>query len=190
MIFPMQVNHFAAATCLPRWGAACMLAAAAASVFAQSKFEEDFDNRDKPWQEIAIQLPASPVDENLLSFQVSPTATQDFAVDAKSLSVGSDGVVRYTLVAKSRSGAKNISYEGIRCRTKEKKLYAFGHLDGTWGRSRRDEWEPLSGTRPSPQQAALAADYFCRDGMVAGTAADIVARIRRQQRLWANNIND
>src|SRR3569623_629542 len=119
------------------------LANAAAIAHAQSNFEEDFDDQDNPWQEFAVHLPAPPLPANLVPFYVSPTATQSFAIDAKSVSVGADGVVRYTMVASSPSGAKSISYEGIRCQLQQKKLYAFGHPDGTWSRSRRDQWEPL-----------------------------------------------
>jgi len=155
-----------------------LLANAVAAVHGQSNFEEDFDDHDKSWKEIALQLPAAPRAENLLPFYVSPTATQTFALDAKSLTVGADDVVRYTLVTTSASGAKNISYEGIRCQLRHKKLYAFGHPDGSWSRSRRDQWEPISNNAANRQHAALAADYFCQDGMVAGKAAKIIESIR------------
>lgn len=156
---------------------------AAAIVHAQSRFEEDFDDEDKPWQEIAVQLPAAPVAENLLPFYVSATATQSFVIDAKSLTVGTDGVIRYTLVATSATGAKNISYEGIRCQSFEKKLYAFGHPDGSWSRSRRDKWEPIVRNAANRQQATLALDYFCQGLTVAGTAATMLDRIRMQRSL-------
>ena len=149
--------------------------------YAGDNFEEDYDDRDKSWAEIAPQLPPTPSTENLVPFYVSPTATQTFAIDANALSVGSDGVVRYTLVARSPSGAKSISYEGIRCAMWHKKLYAFGRADGAWSRSRRDQWEQISGNYANRQHAALAADYFCQGGMVAGNAAEIVERIRRVQ---------
>src|SRR3979490_272515 len=64
------------------------MASAVAMVHAQSRFEEDFDNENKLWQEIPIHLPAAPTAENLLPFYVSATATQSFAIDAKSLTVG------------------------------------------------------------------------------------------------------
>jgi hypothetical protein len=162
-----------------------MLAMAKLAVAAPptSKFDEDFDDKDKPWTEIAVQLPAPPASENLLPFYVGPTATQAFAVDAKSLTVGSDGVVRYTLVAKSQEGATNISYEGIRCQSFEKKLYAFGHPDGSWSRSRRDQWEPIFGKAVNRQHSALAKDYFCQESIVAGDAQDIVQRLRAQRPL-------
>ncbi len=158
-----------------------LLANAAPVAYAQSNFEENFDDHDKSWKEIALQLPAAPRTEDLLPFYVSPTATQTFAIDAKSLSVGADDVVRYTLVTTSASGAKNISYEGIRCQLLHKKLYAFGHPDGSWSRSRRDQWEPISGNAANRQHAALAGDYFCQGGMVAGKASEIVERMRRAQ---------
>lgn len=158
-----------------------LLASAATS--AQSRFDEEFDDEEKPWQEIAIQLPAVPVPENLLPFEVSATATQTFAIDPNSLTVGSDGVIRYTMVSKSQGGATNISYEGIRCETFERKLYAFGRPDGSWSRSRRDKWEPINGSIANRQHAALAKDYFCQEKMVAGSAEEMVRRLRDQRSL-------
>ncbi|MGZ3238332.1 MAG: CNP1-like family protein, partial [Burkholderiaceae bacterium] len=76
------------------------------AVHAQSRFEQDFDDEAKPWQEIATQLPALPKNENLIPFYVSPTTTLKFAIDSKSLAAGSDGVIRYVLVSKSTSGAE------------------------------------------------------------------------------------
>lgn len=155
-------------------------AAGAQSSF-EDPFEEDFDSKDKGWQEIEVQLPAPPKPEDLLPFYVSATATQSFAVDARSITVGADGVVRYTLVATSQGGATNVSYEGIRCESFEKKLYAFGRQDGNWSRSRRDQWEAIRLNMPNRQHAALAKDYFCRETMVAGKAEDMVRRIRDQR---------
>ncbi|OGB20947.1 MAG: hypothetical protein A3I66_19765 [Burkholderiales bacterium RIFCSPLOWO2_02_FULL_57_36] len=150
---------------------------------SQSQFEEDFEDEHKPWQEIAIQLPAAPQAANLLPFYVSATATQSFAIDAKSLTVGSDGVIRYTLVADSPGGAKNISYEGIRCRSFEKKIYAFGQADGSWSRSRRDQWERIAQNAANRQHAILAKDYFCQSLTVADNAEKMLERIRWQQPL-------
>lgn len=150
---------------------------------AQSRFEEEFDDEKKPWQEIAVQLPAAPAAENLIPFYVSATATQSFAIDGNSLTVGSDSVVRYTMVTKSGAGASNISYEGIRCESFEKKLYAFGRPDGSWSRSRRDQWEPIMRNAANRQHAALATEYFCQEKTIAGNAQNIVERLRQQRSL-------
>lgn len=156
----------------------CALSIAA---HAQSRFEQDFDDEEKPWQEIATQLPAAPKTENLIPFYVSATTTLKFAIDSKSLTAGSDGVMRYILVSKSDSGAENISYEGIRCESAEVKLYAFGHKDGTWGRSRRDKWEPIVEKTTNRQHAALARDYFCDNKVIAGNVDEILDRMRKQK---------
>ena len=165
-------------------GAAFMTAAALTAfffgppAFAQSQFEEDFDDTGKTWQEIAVQLPATPSNENLISFYVSPTATQNFSVDEKSLSVGKDGVIRFTMVATSPAGARNISYEGIRCETFERKSYAFARTDGTWARSRRDQWEPIVRNAANRQHGTLAIDFFCESKSISGTRETILTRLR------------
>ena len=165
------------------FGIFAVLLSASTAGHAQSRIFEDPDDADKTWSEIVILLPAAPAAENLLPFYVSPTATQTFAIDAKSISVGADGVVRYTLLATSAGGAKSISYEGVRCDMRQKKLYAFGHPDGSWSRARSDQWEPINGRAANRQQAVLAADYFCLGGTVAGKAADMVERIRWKRSL-------
>jgi hypothetical protein len=166
---------------------AVLLLAGSGPLLAQSQFEEDFDDKDKPWVEVAIQLPAAPKPENLLPFYVSQIATQSFAIDANSLTLGADGVIRYTLLATSESGAKNISYEGIRCASYEKKLYAFGRPDGTWSRSRRDQWERIAANAANRQHAALFKDYFCRELTVAGSAKEILDSLRYKKPLSPHN---
>ncbi|MEO7031559.1 MAG: CNP1-like family protein [Burkholderiaceae bacterium] len=164
---------------------ACALLGVVHVSFAQASFDNDFDDETKPWEEIAVQLPATPLTENLLPFEVSATATQDFAIDAKSLTVGSDGVIRYTLVSTSQSGVKNISYEGIRCATFEKKLYAFGHTDGSWSRARHSEWQPIVRNAANRQHATLFKDYFCSGLTISGNAQDMLNRIR-----WKRPLTD
>lgn len=139
----------------------------------------DFDDDDgKSWQEIKTEIPPAPQAANLVSFYVSPTATMNFFIDVNSISVGADGVVRYTLVSKSQAGAENVSYEGIRCQTYESKLYAFGQKDGNWSRARLNDWKQISEAAGNRQHAALAKDFLCQDGMVAGKADDIRSRLR------------
>lgn len=150
---------------------------------AQTQFEEDFDDITKPWQEIAVQLPAMPTGTALVPFYVSPTATQSFAIAPDSVSVGSDGVVRYVMVSRSASGANNTSYDGLRCASLEHKSYAFGHADGSWTRSRRTDWIPITGNAANRQNAALAESYFCDGHMVAGQATDIVTRLKNKRPL-------
>ena len=152
-------------------------------IFSTAWSEPTAPGKDGQVSESDVSLPAPAQKNNLLPFYVSPTTTMDFAIDAKSLSVTPDGIVRFTLVVTSKTGAINISYEGIRCATEEKKLYATGKTDGGWSPSRRDVWSPIGDVGANRQHAALMKDYFCEGTTVAGKAEAIVERIRRQKPL-------
>ncbi len=124
-------------------------------------FEYDFDEDKKPWQEVQTQLPAYPRAENLVSFEVSAASRNRHFVDTASLSVGEDGVVRYTVVVKTAGGAENVSFEGMRCGTGERKLYAFGRPSGEWARNRYARWEPIQGRQATGYHRELFYHYFC-----------------------------
>ena len=125
------------------------------------------------------RLPAHPKQENLIQIYVSPTTTFRFFVDAASISVSETGPIRYTMIARSPSGAENLSYEGIRCAPPERKLYAFGRPDGTWSKARSPRWVPISEGQANRQHAALAEDFFCPQGARVRTTEDAL-RVLRQ----------
>jgi hypothetical protein len=154
----------------------------AANSFAPEGYVES-DEETKKWEEVAVQLPDPPVAANLMEFYVGPTATQTFYIDEKSVSIGGDGVIRYTLVSKSKSGAVNVSYEGIRCATVEKKAYAYGGEDGKWTLARNATWRPITELVANRQHAALVKDFFCDVNTIAGNAKDITKRIKTQHPL-------
>ncbi|MFM8467756.1 MAG: CNP1-like family protein [Oxalobacteraceae bacterium] len=152
-------------------------------IFPAAQSQPVASGPDAQAAESEVALPAPAQKNHLLPFYVSPTTTMDFAIDAKSLSVTPDGIVRFTLVVTSRTGATNTSYEGIRCATEEKKLYATGKPDGGWSPSRRDVWSPIGDVGANRQHAALMKDYFCEGTTVAGKAEAIIERIRKQKPL-------
>lgn len=158
-----------------------LLVLLASNAMAQSQSPDEESDKIKPWQELAAELPVAPDPNLLLHFAITPNTSQSFHIDPRTLTVGADGVVRYTLVAKSSNGASSISYEGIRCQSFEKKLYAFGRADGSWSRARRDEWQPIFKNAANRQHVTLAQDYFCRDGQIAGKATVIIDRIRNRR---------
>jgi hypothetical protein len=128
-------------------------------------FSASFDNEldEKPWQELETQLPEFPESENLIPFEADSISGARFLIDEKSISVGSDGVIRYALVAISSTGAQNISFEGMRCATGERRVYAFGRSDKTWSRARSSAWTSRAGGSNS-HRVALFSDYFCAIG--------------------------
>ncbi len=93
----------------------------AALLFSFSVLAQADDADKNPTKAESPEVFPSPVTKNnLLPFYVSPTASMDFAIDAKSVTVTYDGVVRFALIITSPSGANNISYKGIRCSSEEK----------------------------------------------------------------------
>lgn len=123
---------------------------------------------EKPggWQENRTELPAFPRDENLVEVVVSAVATNTYLVDASTLTVGSDGVVRYVLVVQTAGGALNVSHEGIHCQERNWKLYATGRRDGTWSPARLSEWRRIENKTANRHHAALSREYFCPNGEI------------------------
>lgn len=142
-------------------------------------FDGEFE-QDKPWVEVAAQLPPYPKPDNLIPFDVSSATRNKFFIDASSISVGPDKVVRYTVVIEAAGGAKNVSYEGLRCETGERRLYAYGHDDGSWSKARNAQWKSIRVRSLLSYHKALYEDYFCPDGINVRTAREAVERLRRR----------
>ena len=139
---------------------------------------DDPDAKEKETPEIDWQVPAPPVAENLLSFYVSRSTRQSFAIDAKSLTVDTDGIIRYTIIGTSAGGAKNISYEGIRCQ-QFRETTVCGRQCGRYLDARTNsEWLPIAITGTNLQHAELAQNYLCSGGTIAGKAKQILQTLR------------
>ena len=144
----------------------------------QGGFEEDYET--KRWEEIAVRLPAAPQKEKLISIYVSAATEHKFFIDPDSISLGKDGVARYTLVVKTSGGATNISYEGMRCETRERRAYAFGRSDGQWSKVRGSAWMTIREETANRHYAALFTDYLCPDGVMAGDVAAVLHALHHQ----------
>lgn len=142
-----------------------------------SDFDGDYDV--KAWEELQVQLPAAPRSEAFLPVYVSATTENKFQVDADSITVGSDGVVRYSLVIVSASGAQNVSYEGMRCATAERRLYAFGRSDGSWSKARSNRWVKIQESTLNRHHAALFREFFCPEGMTVRDADEARMALRQ-----------
>lgn len=125
-----------------------------------------YDDESQGWQEEEVVFPEMPATDRMKSFYVSAAASNRFFVDPVSLSVGSDGVVRYVLLVLTPGGASNMTFEGLRCSTREKRIYASGRRDGRWSPSRNEAWEKIRDVPPNRQHAALFVDYFCPGGVI------------------------
>jgi hypothetical protein len=103
--------------------------------------------------------PAFPARATLLEFEVRAPRDFRYYIDGATLSVDAKEVVRYALVARSPSGVENVTYEALRCKTDEYRVYALGRADGTWG-GRPGNWRPIAESR-QPQHRILQREYFC-----------------------------
>ncbi len=147
-----------------------LLAGCGGGEAARSDWErrnEEKLNRDRTETEVVTQFPAFPQKANLLEFPVSAVGDFGFFIDKTSLSVSSDGVVRYALVARSPSGVETVSYEGLRCAGVEFRRFAVGQPDATW-RGSSSPWQPLA----RPWHQVLHREYFCPQSVPLRTAAE------------------
>jgi hypothetical protein len=118
-------------------------------------------DRDRTWKEATTSLPPWPKDSDLIEFSVDDPSSQfrQF-IDGKHISVGADGAVRYTLVVESRSGARNVSYEGLRCTPHGAfKIYAYGD-NGRFEEARGD-WISLHGRLQDKIHRDLHKQILC-----------------------------
>lgn len=145
------------------------------------EFEHEFE-QDKPWVEVAAQLPAYPKAENLIEFNVSSATRNRHFIDRESISVGADNVVRYTVVIEAAGGAKNVSFEGLRCESGERRLYAYGHADGTWSKARDAGWENIKLRSLLSYRKTLFEELFCPNGIRVRDGREAVQNLQRAAR--------
>lgn len=134
----------------------CAWALSAPAAGQWADWDYEFDREKKSWSEIKAQIPPYPKSENLIEFEADAASPHRFYIDSESISIGEDGVVRYTFMIKSAGGANNVSYEGIRCELKQQKYYAIGQPGGGWTRARNPQWR-----QPGRYHGVLANDAFC-----------------------------
>jgi len=158
---------------------AAALAASISPALGQGRdWEGDFNDGTKPWKEIVPGIPAFPRDSDLIRFEGGAASPHRFHIDARSLSVGDDEVVRYTLVVVAAGGARNVSFEGIRCQGREQKYYAVGRPDGSWARARSAEWRRIEPADINRHHFVLASEYFCSGPGPVASTRQIVERLR------------
>jgi CNP1-like family len=166
---------------LPRWllvtliGLVLPLQAVGSGIYGEKKYGE-FYEEEKKWSELEVQPPDFPKPEELIEIDAGSATANRYFVAEKTLQVGQDGVVRYVLVVKTAGGTTNVSFEGIRCGTKERKLYAFGRNDNSWSTARNPGWQTI---RPGSYHAHLFRQYFCPNRIIIYTVEEGVDALKR-----------
>jgi hypothetical protein len=157
-------------------------AAAARTAGAQSgdtgKSDWERAQEERDWREAEAPPPPPPGKGELVEFFVSSASDFRFFIDAASLAPGKDGVIRYTLVARSPLGSESITYEGIRCATGEVKTYAYGKPDGGWS-VRPSPWRPIEMRSVKRWHSALWREYLCVRREPVRSAAEGIDALKR-----------
>ena len=159
-----------------------LLAGCATADRSQSDWERQQAQREggaRPVAEESVALPAYPAPANLVEFMIDDPGGFRYFVDRATLSVGKDGVVRYVLVARSAS-AQNVSFEGFRCASAERRVYALGRADATWAPSYRG-WHPV--TAAQPRQITLFREFLCPQKEPIASAEEGVRALERGPQL-------
>lgn len=152
---------------------ALALAAPAVGAQVSSDWERANAERLKQSEELAVAPPA--LDRSRL-VEVKPAdGGFRFFVDAGSVSVGADRIVRYVMVARSPSGVENVTFQGLRC-PREYRVYAVGRSDGGWG-GRPSAWRPVP-SDPQSGERELARRYFCPARTAIQTAEEGAKALR------------
>jgi CNP1-like family protein len=147
-------------------------------VVGQPKSDWEIEAERRGWKEGEYTLPGRPNPQDLIEFYVSASTDFRFFVDRQSLSVGKDGVVRYTLLARSPSGAENVTYEGIRCSVGSFRIYAYGRAGGGWT-ERDSDWRPIEAKTTQRSHHALWSEYFCPHRVPIFDVAEGIDALRR-----------
>ncbi len=160
-----------------KWFTGLALALLCCGAFAQA--DNPFDSGYKPrehgvdvpvrdeaeWKEGELKLPPYPKADNLIEFEVRGAGSFRFFVDAESIAIGEDNIVRYISVARSRAGVESVSFDGLRCSTVSHRVYATGRpAEKDWAVARTGGWKKLSLGAPGRQHLVLLRDFFCPSG--------------------------
>lgn len=150
--------------------------------FAQYKTLDPADENDpdapRVWEETEVKIPTAPPSKDLKPFYVSATTQLQFALDAPSIAFGKDEVIRYVVVITTPSGAKQVTYEGIRCEKYEWRLYATMQSDGKWSKSANSRWQGIKNTSYNSYHAALVRDAFCDNAIPRRSPEEIIPLLK------------
>ncbi len=134
------------------------LVAGAAGAQVKSDWERENEERLKQSEEVVVAPPPL-ARAKLIELELEATSDFRYFIDAQSVSVGPDRIVRYTMVARSPGGVENITFEGLRC-SGEYRVYAVGQPgEGGWS-GRPGNWRPVPRDARIGQNA-LMQKYFC-----------------------------
>lgn len=162
-----------------RAAAGIVLAACLIGIAGQSSADLFGPSEDEKAVEPEVSLPAYPLDENLIPFHVRTNDPNQYFVDAASLAVAPDGMVLVAVLVRSPQGATTLRFEGLRCASGQRKVYALGGPERTWTRPRTVEWAPIGSGPSGLHERVLAREYLCPNGIGIRSVSEGLRALRR-----------
>lgn len=126
-----------------------------------------------------VTFPAFPLRENLIRIR-APThaAGREYYVDSKSVALGQDRLIRYTVVVRSSGGVNNVIHESMNCSERNVRVLGHGTASGRFRESVGSNWRRYSNSGPMAYRAILAVYYLCGESHEPLDADRIVARLQ------------
>ena len=153
------------------------LALVAASVSAQTPTEV------LEWVEDTAAVPPAFSQDALIPIEMPSYVSLKVGIDPATLTVGSDGVVRYVVVMRNASGSANAAYEGILCTKGEVKTYARAGTNGKWVAIKQPEWRALTDNLPSRHAYAIAKQGGC-DARTSAKRENTLEALKRGRKAY------
>jgi hypothetical protein len=144
--------------------------------------ESTFDESQvEKWQESKTTVPAYPSDADLVAVPANDNDTLKIYLDRKSISRAPDRVARFTLVVESRSGARSVFYDGLRCETRQYKTYAIGTTDRAFTPVTDPQWRDIPRPEINDFRYRLYSRFVCDENSSARTPAEIVSLLKHSR---------
>ncbi|MCX7273763.1 MAG: hypothetical protein NTV19_11395 [Burkholderiales bacterium] len=122
--------------------------------------------------------------QSLVEIPMGPESRNRCEIDANTLAIDEERLVRYALVITSPSGARNVSYEALRCDRRERRILALGRPDGSWSVLPDSPWRDLPRGDPRNRHHAELFERLCQGGAAASLKPE---RLRQRLRETPGN---
>lgn len=155
----------------------CVLLASGTAAAQAPPLPDDLQ-RERPQRvERALAYPPQPVDRDLVAIRVPVVTDYRFLVDTRSIAIEPNGIIRFSVVTQSPAGARTVTYEGLDCPNRERRVYAYGRGDSGWAESRSSAWQPFS-PRNQNYWAVLYNEIFCPEATPIASVREGVDALR------------
>lgn len=157
---------------------------AIAAESSQDVFGDDYlinqDFKEKKWKEGKTTIPPFPENKNLIEIKMYH-AQRKFYIDKNSILPNKRSyIARYTVVIESTSGVRTVFHEGIRCDTKQYKVFAYGNINKkTFSPARKSKWKDITETLgPFRYRSDLLRYFMCKRNIIRFKVKEIVRTLK------------